>query len=110
MRGDDYAPKWRPKKRWATFDKMRVLITPERATIEYASYGDAPFMLKYGPQPEHMIRRYKTLELATAAGRRFAAKFQVKLVVTTEAAIADVATRTGTGPTEVAPSESEVAP
>jgi len=54
-------------------------IHPE--TIAFGYFVAAPpFALRYGPRPEHLVRKYATLEAAKRSGRRLADKFKVPLV------------------------------
>jgi len=98
MRGGDYLKK---EKRWTSrshFEKVRILFPPRQVTITYeptptnASDPRLPnaetvatpaYALRYGPRPEHLVRKYMTLDQAAASGQKLADKFGVALLLKT---------------------------
>lgn len=99
MRGGDYLKK---EKRWTSrshFEKVRILFPPKQVVITYEpTCGSDPklpnglvelattmpaYALRYGPRPEHLVRKYLTLDKAVASGQKLADKFGVALLLKT---------------------------
>lgn len=90
MRSGEILKKEKQKTRWFHFEKVRILFVPKYVTITYeaptepSDFFVPAFALRYGPRPEHLVRKYRTLEQAKASGQKLAAKFGVLLVVECE--------------------------
>lgn len=98
MRGGETLKK---EKRWTSrshFEKVRILFPPKQVTVTYEpTYGSDPklpnglvetmalpaFAVRYGPRPEHLVRKYLTLDAAVASGQKLADKFGVALLLKT---------------------------
>jgi hypothetical protein len=97
MMGGDYLKK---EKRWTRrshFEKVRILFPPKQVTITYepsdpvisdptcpVTFVTMPaFALRYGPRPEHLVRKYLTLDAAVVSGQKLADKFGVALILKT---------------------------
>jgi len=95
MRSGEYLKKEKRGTRFLHFEKVRILFVPREVTITYeptckplmpdeaGPLGEwvPMFALRYGLKPEHLVRKYPSLELAKASGQKLADKFGVKLVI-----------------------------
>lgn len=73
------------KKPWAgVFEKVRILFVPRVVWVEPEEVGPDGrkfYVLRYGPKPEHVVRKYPTIAQAIESGRKLAAKFGAKLMI-----------------------------
>jgi hypothetical protein len=66
---------------YCVFEKVRILF---RSRVVTVSQDGDKFVLRYGPGPEHVVRRYPTLDQAMASARKLADKLGAKFYVLVE--------------------------